>query len=885
MSLTLLPMSALAADEATTPALNAAPTFANAVRTEAVGNYKKMTEVNNWYDVSYKAKVSKFVGVDSAFANVKTELKKAIGTDETIYLVSTDKKDSAGNYVSYLGKLSEGSTYLFSGVASGDTYELKVRRGQKEAIASHKIVLETAPAASVLQSENGVEVRKTGALYYAQMKRLTDKDSKPYYQTDFVFADKETKTADLKVALSEAYRDSEFVLVRDGNIANGANIISGETTPYYGTYASFSKIVVPGQYVLMVKEGGYYTETIDRFFFVDNSDYALRLNQSYEPAKDKPVELVAGHLYDLVSFGKYPPKSLSVQYNGGTPSFIKLLGESGKVVAHNVSGGAKTVTFTAVFENAAGQKINRSLDVLVNVSSPVTAPIQQTVTVNQAKSVFTIDLPTSLEGDYATYRLVKATSNNANVVLSDDGKSVTAKKELLGVDVGFTFYFEDEAYPTNKFSSSHTVNITAKPANASYYLITATAGEHGTVSPKAAKMEGGYFETQKISIIPEDGYKVQDVLVGTDPTKLSSVGAVTEYTFRNVKSDNYLHATFVKDETQVYYTISASAGANGKVSPESVRVKGLSTQKIVITPDTGYKVKDVKVDGSSVGAVTEYTFNKIDANHSLVATFTEAEGYYSITAGATAGGKVSPEHVRVKKLAIQKITITPYDGYQIKDVTVDGRSVGAVKDYTFTAITADHTLIATFTRIKPFTDVPVNAWYYDEVMYVADHGIMTGTTTDTFDPNGTASRGMLVTTLYRMAGEPSVSLSSVSFTDVSSGSWYEKSVKWAASNKIVDGYGNGKFGPNDPVTREQFVTILYRYASLMGYNTYAGSGINLNVYKDAGSVSGYAVTAMQWGVGGKLIEGKSGLLLDPQGKATRAEMATMLMRFDKNFVG
>ena len=181
----------------------------------------------------------------------------------------------------------------------------------------------------------------------------------------------------------------------------------------------------------------------------------------------------------------------------------------------------------------------------------------------------------------------------------------------------------------------------------------------------------------------------------------------------------------------------------------------------------------------------------------------------------------------------------------------------------------------------PFTDVKTTDWFYDEVCYAYEHGLMQGTSATTFDPDGTTSRGMIVTILYRLEGEPSFMNANI-FTDVVPDSWYEKAVVWANGKSIVEGYGNEKFGPDDPITREQLATIMYRYANYKGYDTAAKA--DLSDFVDSGKISGYALDAMKWANAAGLINGIGASKLDPQGDAARAQAAAILMRFCEKFV-
>lgn len=262
-----------------------------------------------------------------------------------------------------------------------------------------------------------------------------------------------------------------------------------------------------------------------------------------------------------------------------------------------------------------------------------------------------------------------------------------------------------------------------------------------------------------------------------------------------------------------------------------------------------------------------------------------------VTVASTTHGRVTVSPDNPKTGDTVTITVRPDDGYVLDTLTVtnaSGKEVELTKvndtRYTFVMPSSKVTVKATFVAEEPsgmpFTDVASGAWYYDAVSFVYKRGLMSGTGDNLFSPNVTTSRGMIVTILYRLDGSPSAS--SAGFTDVTSGQWYTDAVNWAAANDIVAGYGNGLFGPNDTVTREQMAVILYRYAQYKGYDTSASN--SLNGYTDVGGVSSWALTAMQWANAEGLINGTSSTTLSPTSGATRAEVAQILMRFCENFV-
>jgi uncharacterized membrane protein YeiH len=218
------------------------------------------------------------------------------------------------------------------------------------------------------------------------------------------------------------------------------------------------------------------------------------------------------------------------------------------------------------------------------------------------------------------------------------------------------------------------------------YVITASAGTNGTISPSGS-VSVTQGASQVFAITANTGYQVKDVLVDG-----ASVGAVASYTLSNVTVAHSIAASFIAKT----YAITASAGTNGTISPSgSVSVTQGASQVFAITANTGYQVKDVLVDGASVGAVATYTFSNVTAAHSIAATFIAKT--YAITVSAGTNGTISPSgSVSVTQGASQVFAITANAGYQVKDVLVDGASVGAVVSYTFSNVIATHSISATF---------------------------------------------------------------------------------------------------------------------------------------------------------------------------------------------
>ena len=284
----------------------------------------------------------------------------------------------------------------------------------------------------------------------------------------------------------------------------------------------------------------------------------------------------------------------------------------------------------------------------------------------------------------------------------------------------------------------------------------------------------------------------------------------------------------------------------------------------------------------------------ISANSSQSFTYIKPSG-----GGGGGGGSVTTKYTLSFDTnggsAIAKVT-------KEKGTTVDlEQYVPTREGYTFAGWYSDEALTQKVTSVKltanttvyakwtenavtptlPFTDVKSGDWFYEAVQYVYDKGMMTGVSADRFAPASTTTRGMIVTILYRLENEPAVSGGSA-FTDVENGAWYADAVAWAAANDIVNGTSATTFAPNSPITREQMAAILYRYAAYKGYDV--SQKADLSGYTDAASISGYAKDALAWANAQKLITGVTDTTLNPQGSATRAQVATILMRLCETVV-
>lgn len=297
--------------------------------------------------------------------------------------------------------------------------------------------------------------------------------------------------------------------------------------------------------------------------------------------------------------------------------------------------------------------------------------------------------------------------------------------------------------------------------------------------------------------------------------------------------------------------------------------------KGTINAGSRYSMTTADVEGN-----TKYTFTYVGGGSSSSATPTTS---YNVNVNAATNGAVAADKKTASKGTTVTVTASPSKGYVVDAVKVvdkDGKDVAVTeKDgkYVFTMPASAVTVTGSFKAetpapvALPFTDVKSGNWFYDAVKYAYEQGLMTGTSATTFAPNGTMNRAMIVTVLYRLEKSPAVTGAS-KFTDVPAGQWYSDAVAWAAANKIVNGYDETTFGPMNAVTREQMAAILFRYEQVKGLENVTLEE-NLNRFPDQNKISAYAIPALQWAVGQKIINGNADGTLDPTGTATRAQVA------------
>lgn len=369
----------------------------------------------------------------------------------------------------------------------------------------------------------------------------------------------------------------------------------------------------------------------------------------------------------------------------------------------------------------------------------------------------------------------------------------------------------------------------------------------------------------------------------------------------------------IPEGATVYYTTDGTTptlDSNGQPTGSTIRY--YANQPIAIDRDMTIKVLAVKPGYKDATASASFTV-PTDKNVTIGDDYeqpgtdpgTNPSGVsgYAISVPSSSsiqGGTVTVSPKQAAKGDTVTITVKPDEGYELDRLTVTDAKGNelALTDagggkYTFTMPGANVKIEVSFRKAVPiwesctggaecpahlFTDVNTSAWYHEAVDYVLVNGLMSGYGNGLFGPDDILSRAQLCQIIYNLEGQPATTSGSA-FADIADGAWYADAVTWAAENGIVGGYGGGLFGPEDNITREQLAAILYRYAQTKGYDVSVGEDTNILGYTDALKISEYAIPAMKWACGAGVIMGVTESALLPQGSATRAQVATMLMRF------
>ena len=516
--------------------------------------------------------------------------------------------------------------------------------------------------------------------------------------------------------------------------------------------------------------------------------------------------------------------------NGFPDSFqIGADGESGGIVFNGNSG--------TVYGNVTLQE-----DLEIGTDETLTIGKDASLTVPDGKTLTNNGTVTTEEGGTLTGNITNAPPKITTEGLSE-GTVNTAYNQTLAADNNPTSWsVTNGALPNGLTLENGTISGTPTAAGTSTFTV------------KANNNYGSDSKSLSITIGAQTNVPVTGVSLNTSTLNLIEGGTGT------------LIAT-VLPETATNRNVTWSSNAPGVATVNSSgKVTAVSAGTATITVTT--------VDGGFTATCAVTVRPEIPP----------ANPNYRITVEATQGGTVTADPTAAKAGATVTLTPVPDRGYQVGSVAVTDRFGNAVAvteqadgTYTFTMPNGQVTVTVTFAEAPlPFPDVAEGDWFYDAVRYAYENGLMDGVGDNLFAPNSETTRAQLVTILYRLEGEPEVSGTS-GFTDVEAGTWYTDAVAWAAANGIVNGVSETEFAPGKDITREQLATILFRYAEAKGYDVSARA--DLSAYPDADQIQSYATESVAWAVAEGLIQGFEDNTLRPAGNATRAQIATILMRF------
>lgn len=512
------------------------------------------------------------------------------------------------------------------------------------------------------------------------------------------------------------------------------------------------------------------------------------------------------------------------------------------------------------------------------------------------------------------------------------GTQVTVEAQpLMGYEVTKIVYYESDqgSIGPEDITTSKTFNMPANDVTvqATFKKIETPTTDHSIVL--ASSITGGEIwssansaeagETVYIYVYPERGWTTKDVYYKT--TADSGIVPTWQYLTHEYWKDTqsyevwsfvmpdhgvYVYADFTYyDDYGTYYIDTSYDSTLGGVEVwvnnnytgnnwhQGSWADHNDTVSFKVKPYYSDDVVSVSVVGKRTGWTYSYDYNSYSGwytfsmpSEDVTISVDFRSGVHKVYVDTVTDGKLTVSDDWAKYGQIVYITAVPDYGCTLSSLSVRTATGDSVRVYnaqkadTYYFYMPDQyvSVSAVFTgkyTSVPFNDVSYGDWYYDAVQFVYSKGIMDGVDYYKFAPNGTITRGMILTMLWRMAGEP-FEMPVTSFTDVEIGRYYTTAVAWACRNGIADGMGESTFGPNDAITREELVTLLYRYAQYFGHSCI---GTSIEGFADAGSVSSYAYNAMCWAYKAGVVTGTTGSRLNPQGTASRAEAAQMIMSF------
>lgn len=706
--------------------------------------------------------------------------------------------------------------------------------------------------------------------------------------------------------------DNPTLTITSGTYEGGLNTIKNDDdatlTINGGTFTNYTQAAFQN----------HGTATVTAGSFIANSKYAID-NCGCDATHDPGKLEISGGTFNGTLYIRSDHSNVTISdgyFNGS-------ISKTGGTIT--ISGGYFTSDPTAYLANGKAavesELAGYNYKVADKTSTPATVaaanPTVDTSKISETQQQAAIEIANQLKADNNTVSgdgLTAAASTiaNNNTVSTNDGKSALESNHITtgtnSTRIVVQTYMDIDITAVDITSKTLTLDITPM-----YRTVATTAindadislsgdGRNAVDMSKSGTLAINKPVTVKIPLPASFVTKKPDG--SYDNIYVQHKGY--EYTASVSNQSGTLYATFTNPHGFSSFTITAAPTAVAEVNGTSY----INFQDAVDAVDNNGTIKALKDITSTVSGNKSFTVNA--DTHSV--NLTAASGYnltengntytvshqssggpsssggsistpttYAVNVNAATNGAVAADKKTASKGTTVTVTASPSKGYVVDAVKVvdkDGKDVAVTeKDgkYVFTMPASAVTVTGSFKAetpapvALPFTDVKSGNWFYDAVKYAYAQGLMTGTSATTFAPNGTMNRAMIVTVLYRLEKSPAVTGAS-KFTDVPAGQWYSDAVAWAAANKIVNGYDETTFGPMNAVTREQMAAILFRYEQYKGLENVTLEE-NLNRFPDQNKISAYAIPALQWAVGQKIINGNADGTLDPTGTATRAQVA------------
>lgn len=718
--------------------------------------------------------------------------------------------------------------------------------------------------------------------------------------------------------------DNPVLTIEGGLFCGGLNTIKNDDranlTINNGTFSNYYQAVVQNHNVAEIK-GGTFTAASD----ADSETYGV-YNCGCAAETDLGTLTISGGTftgatYAIVDVSKQSP---TVSISGGNFAATKasIAKSTTSPATISITGGYFTSDPTTyVASGYAAKSSNKP-----NYAYMVATKESEEVIVKPAVATPKVELGNQIANEKRDVVTASAQSVKAPEIANAAAKnvSISSSQAKQYVDTAnltpssgeeVILYVQSflDVTPTayNEEDCTYTLDITPK-----YQIVasTATTADQINLGANAAGKNAVVVKEATVLNVTEPT-QVSLNLPADFVSKLTTGGVTSKVYVKHVKDNGktYIYEATLNDNTLTFINPHGFSEFTITTTAPVATVDGIgyeSFQDAVDAVENGGTIKALKNIDSTVSGNKSF---KVNANDKTV-KLTAASGYnltnsgttytvsrqssggpgssggsistpttYAVNVNAATNGAVAADKKTASKGTTVTVTASPSKGYVVDAVKVvdkDGKDVAVTgKDgkYVFTMPGSAVTVTGSFKAetpapaALPFTDVKSGDWFYPAVQYAYAQGLMTGTSATTFAPNGTMNRAMIVTVLYRLEKSPAVTGAS-KFTDVPAGQWYSDAVAWAAANKIVNGYDETTFGPMNAVTREQMAAILFRYEQVKGLENVTLEE-NLNRFPDQNKISAYAIPALQWAVGQKIINGNADGTLDPTGTATRAQVA------------